>query len=101
MLNRRDFVSVARELIQYHRHAPATDPIVPAKTTARNMRSPLAASYPANGMISSDGIGGKIFSKIISAATPKLPMAVSQCVIKSNMLPPFERASTWLGSTAW
>jgi hypothetical protein len=43
---------------------------VPAATTSSGLSSPRAATKPANGMISSEGSGGKRFSASISSTMP-------------------------------
>lgn len=47
---------------------PASEPNVPQSTTKNGSSLPRAATNPANGMINSDGRGGKMFSRNINAA---------------------------------
>src|SRR3954471_4467255 len=49
-------------------------------------RSPRAAANPASGMISSDGIGGKMFSRNIRRTIPPYPLCDTVLTIHWNKL---------------
>ena len=50
---------------------PSIAPAVPRATTGHEVELALAAATPATGMITSDGIGGKIVSRNIRKPTPR------------------------------
>ena len=50
---------------------PSIAPAVPEATTGEKPSLPCAAATPATGMITSDGIGGKMVSRNIRKPTPR------------------------------
>jgi hypothetical protein len=59
-------------------------PLPPCNSTSRR-KSPCAATKPARGIITSDGISGKMFSRKVKVATPRYPSLAMTAVIQSNM----------------
>ena len=55
---------------QNQKLVPRTDPSVPASTVGMKDSAPVPHRYPASGMMTSDGIGGKMFSSSMSAKMP-------------------------------
>jgi hypothetical protein len=56
---------------RYQTILPSIAPAVPHATTSGKLIFPSAAAMPATGMITSDGIGGKIVSRNIRKPTPR------------------------------
>ena len=55
---------------KYQKKLPNIAPAVPLRITPQSDIVPRAAATPATGMITSDGIGGKIVSASIRKKTP-------------------------------
>src|SRR5690554_755428 len=72
---------------------PTTAPTVAAASTPNRLRSPLAAAKPAKGMMSSDGIGGKIDSASMTRKMPRYPNSEMVWMIQSVMAVPQYRGS--------
>ncbi len=60
----------SRRPAQYQGRVPSTEPSMPASRTPAGCSCPRAAAKPANGMISSEGMGGNTFSSSIRATMP-------------------------------
>jgi hypothetical protein len=53
------------------------EPRVPTAVTPRRVNRPSRARLPARGRITSDGMGGKMFSRNITMTRPGYPMVLT------------------------
>src|SRR5690606_1931502 len=70
---------------KYQGSMPTTAPTVAVARTPKRLRSPLAAAKPAKGMISSEGMGGKIDSASMTRKIPRYPSSEMVWMIQSVM----------------
>ena len=71
----------------YSATAPTTEPMVAQITASHGPNEPFAAVNPASGRISSEGMGGKMFSRNTASATPIGPIASITCTTMSPSQP--------------